>query len=180
MLLTESFLQFQFSDTFLTPTPRGGKISELAGLSFKNGFKILLFLFTRSEKTRNCSNNQAPNSLHWHLLSTCTTQHRPSECEVLHASANWVCSSAVSTAHRCWQQERAGAFTTSLSPSQMPQTPQRAPVCSTSCSHIMGMACRHLKKAEDISFFTMSVVNEAVFSHEHGHPCPCYEDKAAP
>lgn len=57
----------------------------------KNGLKILLFLFTRSEQTHNCSNNQALNSLHWHLLST--IQHRPSEPVVLHASANWVCSS---------------------------------------------------------------------------------------
>lgn len=64
-----------------------------AGLSFKNGYEILLFLFTRSEHTRNCSNNQALNSLHWHLLSNSTTQHRPSEPVVPHASANWVCSS---------------------------------------------------------------------------------------
>lgn len=57
-------------------------------------------------------------------------------------------------AHECWQWERARAFTTSLSPLQLPQTPQRVPVCGMSCSHIVDMGCRHLKKAEGIFSLT--------------------------
>lgn len=159
------------------PYSKRWKIWGLTCLSFKNGLKILLFLFTRSEQTCNCSNNQALNSLHWHLS---TTQHRPSEPVMLHANANCVCSSmeAAST------QVLAVAEGRCLH--HQPLTIAAASDASEGSCVLHELQSLHgngVQTSEEgwghlLSYHIYGKLG-CIFS-EQRHPCPCYEDKAAP